>query len=144
MQGRIAAIRRRSPGNGAFIRKHSISLYLRFTLSVGSFSLQQDSSISLLRSSTSLSSSSFAPANLSPLAYSQVAIHFKKCSVLHLRFIAVSLLEKYIQKRRNCRWPPRRRNLSDWGSIIDDNGGMSNWEAKSLSCMPLRRDKGGK
>lgn len=36
-----------STGNGAFIRKYSISLYLRFTLSLAPFNLQQDSSISL-------------------------------------------------------------------------------------------------
>ena len=48
--GGSPSIRRRSTGNGAFIRKHSISLYLRFTLSLGPFNPQQDSSISLLRS----------------------------------------------------------------------------------------------
>lgn len=36
-----------STGNGAFIRKYSISLYLRFTLSLAPFNPQQDSSISL-------------------------------------------------------------------------------------------------
>lgn len=35
-----------SSGNGAFIRKYSISLYLRFTLSLAPFNPQQDSSIS--------------------------------------------------------------------------------------------------
>lgn len=73
-----------SSGNGAFIRKYSISLYLRFTLSLVPFNPQQDSSISLpLAFADAFPSASLS--SIFSLAQSSLFLYPATPSLLHPR-----------------------------------------------------------